>query len=191
MTTALRQNPLAKDVRTGISSASSVTDVLTEVPSDTYRLVLKGQYLPLECDRTAVLFGQGPGNARLARPADLSGGPNASPTSNEMVRDILSDHESLSRRMRARRNLKGRRGSGNGRSCGRTGGLLRDGRRDALCNGGVETRGCAGPGPIRPGFGRGFCFDEFLRATISTTRNVRPNLNRRLESDYPRSSHGA
>ena len=41
MTTILKQKPLSKELKTEISKARSVAEALTEVLTDTYRLVLK------------------------------------------------------------------------------------------------------------------------------------------------------
>ena len=41
MTTTMKQKPATEDAKPAISNIASVTDALTEVLADTYRLVLK------------------------------------------------------------------------------------------------------------------------------------------------------
>ncbi|WP_193143308.1 MULTISPECIES: Dps family protein [unclassified Meridianimarinicoccus] len=128
MTNTLKQNPQTKDSKTDLSNALSVSDALGKVLSDTYRLVLKShvyhwnvtgplfvsvhditeqQYTDMFAaadvlaERIRAL-----GKPALISPAGLAAGPdgqdlNAGLSAEEMVKDLLSDHEALAESMRA------------------------------------------------------------------------------------------
>jgi len=128
MTTTTKLNPTFKDAMADISNIASVTDALTEVLTDTYRLVLKshtyhwnvtgplfssihemteGQYTDMFAaadvlaERIRAL-----GKPALVTPTSLAAGPKGKDpgvnmTADAMVKDLLTDHENLAQRMRA------------------------------------------------------------------------------------------
>jgi starvation-inducible DNA-binding protein len=124
MTTASSQTTSTGDSMSHISNIASVTDALTEVLADTYRLVLKSHiyhwnvtgplFVPLH-DMTEEhytdMFTAADVLAEriraLGKPATISParlgqkGADASLAADAMIRDLLSDHENLAARLRA------------------------------------------------------------------------------------------
>lgn len=128
MTTTLQKKPSAKHAKADISNTASVTEALSEVLAETYRLVLKShtchwnvtgplfysihemtetQYtemfaaVDVLAERIRAL-----GKPALVKPAALAAGPDgqdpdAELSAIEMVRDLQSDHERLAQNMRA------------------------------------------------------------------------------------------
>ena len=126
MTTATQQNTETKDTTSNISNIASVTDALTEVLADTYRLVLKSQiyhwnvtgplFVSLH-DMTEEHYSdmftaadvlaeriRALGKPALVSLANLAANgqeADASLAADGMINDLLSDHENLAARMRA------------------------------------------------------------------------------------------
>lgn len=127
MTTILKQKPLSKELKTDISKARSVAEALTEVLTDTYRLVLKSH--TYHWNVTGPLFFsihditeqhytdmfaaadvlaeriRALGEPALVSLAGLTAGPeeqnpDAGLAAIDMVKDLLTDHEKLAQRMR-------------------------------------------------------------------------------------------
>ncbi|HEY9038082.1 MAG TPA: DNA starvation/stationary phase protection protein [Roseovarius sp.] len=126
--TTMKQNPATKGATSDISNIASVTDALTEVLTGTYRLVLKSHiyhwnvtgpmFVPIHdmteehytdmftaadvlAERIRAL-----GKPALVTPAGLTARQDgqeadANLTADQMVKDLLSDHEDLAGRMRA------------------------------------------------------------------------------------------
>ncbi|WP_341864170.1 DNA starvation/stationary phase protection protein [Gymnodinialimonas sp. 57CJ19] len=126
MTTELNRN--AEDAVADISNVKSVTDALSEVLSDTYRLILKTQtyhwnvmgplFHPVHVmteEQYTDMFAavdelaeriRALGKPAVVNPTALSAGPDgthpdATLPATDMVKDLASDHEALARRLRA------------------------------------------------------------------------------------------
>lgn len=129
MTTITRkQNPATEDAKSNISNVASVADALTEVLTDTYRLVLKSHIY--HWNVTGPLFVslhdmteehytdmftaadvlaeriRALGKPALISPTNLAAGSDgqdadASLSADGMIKDLLADHENLAARMRA------------------------------------------------------------------------------------------
>lgn len=128
MTTVLKPRPATADNLPRIANVASVADALTDVLADTYRLVLKSHiyhwnvtgplFVPLHdmteehytdmftaadvlAERIRAL-----GRPALIAPADLAArqddqNADASLSAERMIKDLLSDHETLAAKMRA------------------------------------------------------------------------------------------
>lgn len=128
MTTTLKRNPKAEDAGAETANTVSLAEALTGVLTGTYRLVLKSHvyhwnvtgpmFLAIHemteehytdmfaaadvlAERIRAL-----GKPALVTPADLTAGPggqqmDAGISANDMVKDLLADHEDLAQRFRA------------------------------------------------------------------------------------------
>ncbi len=128
MTISTKKNQTNENTESGISNVGSVAEALSEVLAATYRLVLKSHIY--HWNVTGLLFVsihdmteehytdmftaadvlaeriRALGKPALISPADLAAGPDAqdpdtSLSAQDMVKDLLSDHEKLAARMRA------------------------------------------------------------------------------------------
>lgn len=128
MTTTMQQAPATQGAKSTISNVASLTDALTEVLADTYRLVLKSHIY--HWNVTGPLFVslhdmteehytdmftaadvlaeriRALGKPALISPANLAAGADgqeadASLSADGMIKDLLADHENLAARMRA------------------------------------------------------------------------------------------
>ncbi|WP_324754188.1 DNA starvation/stationary phase protection protein [Roseovarius sp. Pro17] len=123
MTTTLKQNPTTKDANPGTRNLTPVAEALADILNDTYRLVVKSHTYhwnvtgPLffaihnlteeqYTDMFAAVDVIAERIRALGKPAsvsiaDLSKSSSGSLAAVEMVKDLLSDHESLVRRFHA------------------------------------------------------------------------------------------